>query len=261
MKAGFCLHTDWLVTKPELVKVIDELGYDGIEIWAQAFDMVGIKEVKGIVDNLKCEVASVNPYFDFVSSEESYQNSLSIAEEYIGYSKMLDCTRIRTFTNKMNFFKTSDEAEDIHWERAIKGIQEVCDAAAPYGISCVMEVHYGDGQLYDTSESTIRIIKGVNRENLSVNLQLPMRGEDFYESAEKLGPYVTHVHAHNWIGKWGSFVNLDDKRGDVDNYKFISILRKKGYDGYISIEHTHRDPEGIARHEIEYLRKLFLKIG
>ena len=260
MKIGFCLHGDWLVSRPELVKLVDELGYDGIEIWAQAFDAVGLDEVKGIVAQLSCEVASINPYLDFTGSEESYAESLETADVFVEYARALKCSRLRTFTSKMKAFQTSDEAEPVHWERAASGIREVCDRVSTYGITCLMEVHYGDGQLYDTSDATIRLLGKIGRDNCAVNLQTPLRGEDPYESADRLGPYVAHLHAHNWYGEWGSFARLGDSNGDLDFETYLRILRRHGFDGYISIEHAHKDPAGIARHEISYLRDLITRL-
>lgn len=258
MKIGYCFMHDWLVERPELLKLVDELGYDGVEIWAKAFELVGLEGVQRIMDGVKCEVAAVNPYFDFTSSEETYEESLKVAEEYIGYARALGCKRMRALTSKMRYFSSSEEAEPIHWERAIRGIQTVCDMAAPYGIDCLLEVHYGDGQLYDSTESTLRILEGVNRPNCKVNLQPPLLNEDPLESAERLGPYVAHLHAHNWRGGWGNFTTLDS--GDIDFAEFLRILRRHGFDGYISLEHTSRDPEGIARHEIAYLRRLIAEL-
>ena len=257
MKAGFCLHKDWLVTKPELVKHLDELGYDGVEIWAQAFEAVGIDGVEKIVAPFGFEVASVNPYFDFTSSDDAYDASLAIGDEYIEYARRLGCERMRTFTSKMNSLETSDAAEPAQWEKAIRGIREVCDRAVPHGIQCVLECHYSDGQLLDTSDSVLRILRGVDRPNLTVNLQPPLRGETLQESARRLGPHVTHLHAHNWIGGWGHFTYLD--QGDEDFEAFLKTLRDCGFDGYLSIEHATADPFGFAEHNIRYLRDLFAR--
>lgn len=259
MKTGFCLPRDWLVSKPDLVKRLDELEYDGVEVWAQAFEAAGIEGVEKAVAPFGFEVASINPYFDFTTSDESFEESLKTGDEYIGYARRLNCSRIRTFTSKMKSFESSDEATPEHWDRAFRGIRELCDSAAPHGIQCVMEVHYGDGQLYDTSESALRILKGVERPNLTVNLQPPLRGETLQESAEKLGPHVTHLHAHNWIGEWGTFAYLD--QGEQDFEGFLGILRNHGFDGYISIEHATEDPFGFAEHNRAYLRKLFERLG
>lgn len=255
MKVGFCLHRNWLGERPDLVKLLDELGYDGVEIWQQAFEVLGLEGVKEALKPYRLEVAAINPYFDFTTSEESYRESIESAEKYVEYAVELNCVRLRTFTSKMGSFKSSEEAQPIHWERAINGIRSVCDMASKYGIMCLMEVHYGDGQLYDSSDSTLKIIKAVSRNNLAVNLQPPLRGETPYESAERLGRYVKHLHIHNWIGGWGKFTFLDS--GDVDIPKFLRILRKYGFDGYMSIEHaTWKPTEEIASHEIKYLRHL-----
>lgn len=153
MKIGYCFMKDWLVTRPELVRLVDELGYDGIEIWAQAFDAVGLDGVRRLVAGLRCEVASVNPYFDFTTSPETFEQSMETARTYVGYAEALGCTRIRTWTSARKAFDSGDDATAEQWEAAVRGIQAVCDMAAPFGISCVLEVHYGDGQLFDVARS------------------------------------------------------------------------------------------------------------
>lgn len=255
MKTGFCLHGAWLVERPELLQVLDELGCDGVEIWPGAFEAVGLEGVQEILANYRFGVAALNPYLDFTSSEESWRESVERAQTYLDYAVALSSDRVRTLTSKMGAFASSDEAEPIHWERAIAGIREVADRAASQGLRCVLEVHAGDGQLYDSSEATLRILEGVDRSNVIVNLQPPLRGETPTESAERLGPYVQHLHAHNWHGGWGNFDFLDS--GEVDFPAFLDLLRCHGFDGYISIEHTtYRDTLEIARHEIPYLQGL-----
>lgn len=258
MKVGYCFSGNWFVTKPELVKLVDELGFDGVEIWAQSFEEAGYDRIKEIMSSLRLEVASVNPYFDFTTSEETYQSSLKVAEEYLGYAQGLECKRLRVWASPRKAFASHKEAEPIHWERAIRGIRELCDMAAPLGITCVLEVHHGDGQLFDSSDATLRILEGVDRPNVTVNLQPPLLGEEPLESARRLGPHVTHLHAHNWRGGWGRFTNLEE--GDYDFEEFMRILCGYGFDGYISLEHTSRDPEGVARHEIRYLRGLIARL-
>lgn len=257
MKIGFCLQRD-LISNRELLARLDELGYDGVEVWAQAFDSLGLDGVTKELAPYTYEVASVNPYFDFTTSEASYHESLRIADQYIGYARHLGCTRIRTFTSKMGSFRTSDAAEPMHWERAVTGLREVCERAAPFGIDAVMEVHFGDGQLYDTSDATLRLLKDVDRDNLTVNLQPPLRGELLQESAARLGPHVTHLHAHNWEGGWGNFRYLDE--GDEDFEGFLRTVHSHGFDGYVSIEHAVSDPFGFAEHNAAYLRDLFTKM-
>ena len=258
MKVGFCLSGNWLLSRPDLVARLDELGYDGVEIWAHAFEEAGIDEVEKIVSRYRFETASVNPYFDFTSSENAFEKSLKTGDEYIEYARRLGCKRIRVFTNEKEVFSTGDDASPEQWDQAIEGVREICDRARPHGIGCVLEVHYGDGQLCDSSATTLKMVQGVGRSNVTVNLQPPLRDETPYESAENLGPHVTHLHAHNWIGGWENLTYLDE--GDIDFERFISILRGHGFDGYISIEHAAKNPFGFAEHNIRYLRGLIEKL-
>jgi sugar phosphate isomerase/epimerase len=258
MKVAFCFDGDLFVTRPDIVRLVDELGYDGIEIWAQAFEKLGLSGVKAVTDSLNCQVTSVNPYFDFTTSEETYARSLDTAKTFIGYAVKLGSTMVRTFSSRMSGFTTSKDAGTLHWERAVRGIQEACDLGAPNGISMVLEVHHGDGQLFDSSDNALRILNDIDRENCILNLQTPLLDEDPMESANRLGPYVKHVHAHNWVGGWEKLTRLD--QGDLDFERYLRILVAHGFDGTISIEHARSDPEGIARHEIAYLRGLISRI-
>ena len=258
MKIGFCLHKEWIVDSPDLIRRLDELGYDGVEVWAQGFEKGGLEGVQAALAPYSLEVISVNPYFDFTTSEDTYAESQKIADRYIEYARALDCHLVRAFTSKMRSIPTSDDASPDQWERAIRGLTEICDRAAPEGITLVLEVHYGDGQLMDTSAATLRILEGVGRRNLTVNLQPLLRGETQLESAERLGPQVTHLHANAWKGEWGNFTFMDE--GDEDFEALLRAVRSHGFDGCVSIEHASSDPIGFAEHNIVYLRSLFEKL-
>lgn len=259
IKLGFCLHDDWAATKPDLLNELDRLGFDGVEIWAKGVEVLGGDGLEQIVNRHSFEIASLNPYFDFTTSDETFRRSLDVCEHYVSLCARVSCHRLRTFTSPLGSFASSDDAGDEAWRRATDGIRAVCDMATPHGVTAVMEVHFGAGQLYDTSEAALRLLRDVDRPGLTVNLELPLRGEDFAQSAECLGHVVTHVHASNWVGEWGKFTLLD--QGVVDYEAFLSILAAHGFDGYVSIEHAKADPVGYARHDAEYLRTVFERIA
>lgn len=259
IKLGFCLHDDWAAARPDLLNELDRLGFDGVEIWAKGVELLGGDGLEEIADRHSFEIASLNPYFDFTTSEETLGRSLEVCEHYLQLCARVSCPRLRTFTSPLGCFASSDEASDEEWRRAVDGLRAVCDMATPQGVTAVMEVHFGAGQLYDTSEAALRLLRDVGRPGLTVNLELPLRGEDFAHSAESLGDVVTHVHASNWVGEWGNFTLLD--QGVVDYEAFLSILASHGFDGYVSIEHAKADPIGYARHNAEYLRRVFERMA
>ena len=138
---------------------------------------------------------------------------------------------------------------------------------APHGTVFLLETHqliHGGPCLTDTSANTLRLMELVKRPNLQVALQTPLVGESPYESADRLGHVTEQVQAHNWVGAtestWGTLQYLNS--GDLDFAEYMRILRDRGFDGWISIDHPNHHPwEQTAAHEITYLRKLMAELG
>lgn len=253
MKTSFCTNVFNLNDMYHALELLKNLGYDGVEFWDNYLVEANINSLKKHLDKLELQVAQICPYFDVTGSEEEVQNSLRISEKYVKLALSLGCKNIRTFTGEVS---SSDADDNIYWQ-AVKALQQICDMGAPYGIQYPLETH--DYSLMDTSKSTLKLLRDVNRSNLKVNLQVPLDygKEDELESAEMLGDHVVHLHAHNYRGGWDNLTFLDN--GDYDFKKFVNILHKKGFDGYISIEHGNYggyDPFEIAEHEINYFKNV-----
>ena len=128
----------------------------------------------------------------------------------------------------------------------------------PQGITFALETHqviHSGPNLTDTSATTLKLLADVDMDNLVVNLQTPLLGETVFETADRLGARTVMLHAHNWVGSWPRLTFLD--AGDVDFAAFVRVLRTRGFDGYLSIEHgSHHPPYETAEHEIKYLKRL-----
>lgn len=262
MKVSFCLNVFKSEEMEKAISHLGKLGYDGVEVWDQYLKITDINRLNELLKSSSLSVAQLCPYFDFTDSKEKWQESLKTAQSYIEYAKILDARLIRVFTGHIG----SSEATDIIWQQAVEGLRTICLKGKEMGISFALETH--PGSLMDSTPSTLRLLKDVACPNLGVNLQVPLDNEDAYQSAETLGKHVIHIHAHNWIGpapngQWKTLTYLD--KGDLDFPRFLDILHRHGFDGYISIEHgIHRgkdDPYEVAEHEIAYLRKLISQYG
>jgi sugar phosphate isomerase/epimerase len=240
------------------VALAGALGYDGIEFWKQYLDQADLAWVRRACDAQGLQIVQVCPYFDFTTSQGTYDATLREAARFAGYARALGAPYVRTYTGKT----PSAEATDEQWARCVRGLQAVCDLGAPDGITFLLETHqviHGGPCLTDTSATTLRLLDLVGRPNLRVALQTPLVGETAEESAARLGRYVDQVQAHNWIGAtattWGRLTFLD--AGDLDFAGYIRILQGQGFDGWLSIEHASHHPwEQTAEHEIRYLRRL-----
>ena len=261
MKISFCSSVFKDDEMEDALIRLGRLGYDGVELWDQYLKVSDIDKLKTVLEESSLSVAQLCPYFDFTGSKEKWHESLEIVGRYIEYAKILDAKLIRVFTGSVG----SNEATEAVWRQAIEGLREMCIKGKEFEISFALETH--PGSLMDSSSSTLKLLEDVSCSNLGVNLQVPLDSEDVYQSAEILGKHVIHIHAHNWSGPapngcWEKLTYLES--GDLDFPRFLGILHRHGFDGYISIEHgTHQgrdDPYHVAEQELGYLRTLVNKL-
>ena len=256
MKAAFCTLV-FGNTQQDMAQAIPRLaamGYDGLEFWDQYLARADLGWLKGMMDEHRLEVLQICPYFDFTTNAETWRRSLRDAERYVGYAMKLGSRYIRTYTGNTG----SADATPGQWAGCVEGLRRVCEMGRPHGIVFPLETHqviHSGPNLTDTSATTLRLLEEVGMDNLVVNLQTPLLEETVFETAERLGERTVMLHAHNWVGSWPRLTFLD--AGDVDFAAFVGVLRAKGFDGYISIEHgSHHPPYETAEHEINYLKRL-----
>jgi|SRR5579885_592056 len=108
----------------------------------------------------------------------------------------------------------------------------------------------------DRPRYPLRLLELVDRPNLRVSIQTPLL---VGETPEQLGRVVADVQGNNWIGAtattWGKLTYLG--AGDLDFAGYVPILTRRGFDGWISVDHPNHDPwEQTAEREIRYLRRL-----
>ena len=231
------------------------MGYDGLEFWEQYLSGADLGWLRETMDEHGLEIVQICPYFDFTTSPGTWQQSVRDADRYVGYSVKLGFPFIRTYTGNAG----SADASKEQWDACVRGLRRICEMGERHGIVFPLETHqviHGGPNLTDTSATTLRLLEEVGKDNLKVNLQTPLLDESVTYTAEQLGEHVVHVHAHNWIGSWPNLTFLDS--GDVDFAQFAMVLRDRGFDGYVSIEHgDHHPPYETAAHEARYLKRLF----
>jgi sugar phosphate isomerase/epimerase len=261
MKASFCMmgfgYTREIAER--CIALCGRLGYDAIELWKQYLDTADLDWTRAMCERHGLEILQLCPYFDFSTSRETCDASRREAERFVGYARKLGAKWIRTYTLNT----PSADATDEQWERSVDALKQICELGAVHGIAFPLETHqvlHHGPTLTDTSASTLRLLALVDRPNLHVALQTPLVGETPEESAERLGHVTVQVQAHNWTNasptRWGDLTFLD--AGDLDFANYIRILKSKGFDGYVSIDHPNHHPwEETAAHEIAYLRRLF----
>jgi sugar phosphate isomerase/epimerase len=255
-KLGFCYPMDWETSELyEQLSRLKALGYDGVEIWNQNLEPIDLPRLADWLREIGIACAQICPYFDFVHGQEKWDETMRTAETYIERSRLLGNPLVRVFTGGG---VGPDNATEEQWNAAIAGLQRICDMAAP-DVRLCLECH--TGSLMEDVPNTLRLLRGVDRPNLGVNLQLPLKSghEPVDYSLEHLGRHTWHMHAHNYTAIIGG-EQRPLGEGVLDYQEILTRLIAQGFDGYISIEHANhegkRDPWEIAAIEARYLTDL-----
>jgi len=131
----------------------------------------------------------------------------------------------------------------------IEACREIADHAAQYGITTSVENH---GFHVQNSERVQRLILGVDRPNFRTTLDVGnflCADEDPVAAVTNNLPFASHVHfkdfyvrdadpGEGWFrSRRGRFLRgAIVGQGDVPVGEIIGLIRKSGYDGFISIE-------------------------
>lgn len=259
---GLCYPMTWDMTqlRRDLPR-LKAFGFEGLEFWPVHLEQLDIAELAGRLHETGLACAQICPYFDFVHGQEKWDETMRIGEKYVAWSLQLGKPLVRVFTGPG---VGSAEATAEQWDAAFRGLQRICDMAAPHGIRLALECH--TGSLMDDSPSALRLLDGVGRPNLGVNPQLPLKDghEPVETTIELVGHRTWHMHTHNYTALIGGHL-LPLAEGVLDYHDILPRLMAKGFHGYVSIEHaTHegrRDPWEIAEIEGRYLTGLRTKFG
>jgi len=151
--------------------------------------------------------------------------------------------------------------KEMSQEEAIKvnidSVKRCIPHAVEKGITMGIENH---GGVTSNAENIIKIVKGVGSEWYGVVLDFGNFGleERAYEEMEKVARYAMFCHAKTLefgLASQGLEPHWEEKR--IDYRKIMDILRRRGYNGYLSLEYEGDESEGTAVPKgIGFLRRL-----
>jgi sugar phosphate isomerase/epimerase len=242
-----------------------DCGFDGVELWPAPLDEFGTARWAAALSANGMRCAQLCPYFDFVHGPARLAPSQHQFEKFIAAANVLGCQRLRVFTGPPwgEGVVGKDEATAEQWHDAIEGLKSFCDQAAAHGIELCLECH--EGSLMEDSPSALRLLTGVERPNLTTNLQLPLRNEPWQTSLAELGRFTSHIHIHNWTEALGIGDLTFLEEGAFDWEPVVrELVRQLGRSVCLSVEHAdhgrRHDPWQTAARDGAYLQSLKRKI-
>ena len=142
---------------------------------------------------------------------------------------------------------------DLMLPTIAEGIREVTDYAQRLGVRTSVENH---GYIAQDSDRLERLFNAVDHDNFGLLLDIGnfvCVDEDNAQAVSRLAPYAIHVHAKDmhysreFREGWGKtrgcnyFCGAVIGKGDVNVKKCVEIIKRAGYDGYLSVEFEGRE--------------------
>lgn len=232
-----------------------EMGFDGIEFvegeWTNDLDPEVAKAVrercaeKGLevvayciganflTDDLAAEIARVKKHVDFAALLGAKNMRHDMGNGFEASKKVC-----RGFDDALPFF--------------VEATREIADYAQSKGVGTMSENH---GQFSQDALRVEKLVNTVAHPNFGALVDLGnfmCADEDPIKSVGIMAPYAKHVHAKDFLWKSGMEFNpgagwfrtraMNYLRGTIIGngeakiYQSIQILKKVGYDGYVTVE-------------------------
>ena len=237
-----------------------DCGFDGIELWPDALQQHGPAVWATALRQAGLQCLQLCPYFNFMHGDESVRASRQLLTESLDHARVLGCRRLRVFTGPPwgQGVVGARQATPAQWDTAITELRAFCYIAGQAGVELCLECH--EGSLMEDSPSALRLLRAVNRPNLTTNLQLLLLHEPWETSVHHLAPYTTHIHIHNWTVPVTKFEGADLTFLDAGIFDWRPVLRQLPRALVLSVEHASHggkhDPWETARRDGAFLQAL-----
>ncbi len=275
MKIGVSLYSfGKLRAELGLWKLIDkvaEMGFDGVEFsedelnWFNGYDVEVAKEIKAYCSERGLDIVNFCQTADFLKNDPS--ETFNTLKKYIDFAAAAGSPCLRHDIS--GGFKFTGRKYSIGYDDALPivatQIRKVTEYAQSVGVKTCTENH---GFFSQDALRVEKLINTVAHENFGMLVDMGnfmCADEDPVKSVSITAPYAFHVHAKDFYFKPGYeidpgegwFTTRANNRlrgaiighGDAHIYQSIQILKKNGYDGYVSIEFEgHEDKiDGIRQ--------------
>lgn len=245
------------------VKVLSELGYDGIEwrvnnpppsqkpdnysfesrYWSFCHSTLDINNIER--DAVKAKELCDQHGLDLISLTTYLRpHQVHEIEKVLKTAGRIGCRNIRVFPPDYN---ETEYYPDL-FARALKELDLLDDMAAKYGVRINLEIHMGN--IIPSASAAYRLVSNFDPRHIGVIYDVGNMVHEGFENyklgLELLGDYIAYIHIKNAVLKKVGTSSADAevwkpvwapvKKGYADLEKLIRNLKEVGYNGYLSIE-------------------------
>ncbi len=276
MKLSFSSNAFVRYSIPETLRHVSEIGYEGIELLADAPHLYAdtitaddLHIVKKIIRDLRLSVSNINAntavgWYGRTFWEPLFEPSLAnpdmnLRSWRIDYTKK--CVDIAEFLGATCISVTSGRpVSGIYPEESVELLEDSLKQLIAYGEqkSVRIGMEYEPGLLIESADELIRLLERMDSAYLGVNLDLGhsyLLGENPVEVINKFSSRIFHVHLEDIIRN--KHYHRIPGTGDICFEPIFEAFSEIAYDGFLSVElYTYQhDPVGAATESIHFLKR------
>lgn len=230
----------------EVVKTAAKAGVEIIEWGSDAHikTVEDAKKARELCDENGIKINSYGTYYRTGCKDEAEWKKICEIADIMG------AKYIRTWLGT----KGSEHTDEKEYNNLLKDARHMADVAAEYGLIISHECHHHTYN--DTTESTLRFLKDVGRENIKTYYQSWYRDETGdKDKLFRIYPYVQDVHLS--FSELTKFQMFHKKDKEFIN-KILSWLKELDFSGGLIIEFTKNNSAENLIKDINRLKELWL---
>ncbi len=277
MKLAFSTNAFVHFSVAEAVEKIAAIGYDGVEILADAphlyphsLNDTALRNLSATLERSGIQVANLNAntamgYYGRAFWEPLFEPSLAnpdpaarrwrvdYTRRCLDLAKVLGCRNVSVTSGRMVPGCTPDAA--------LKLLRESLDAVLEHAekLGVKVGIEYEPGLLVERYEELRALIEMISSPCLGANLDFGhshVLGEDPEDVVAGLSPKLFNVHLEDIHSR--KHYHLIPGLGEIDFRGIFEILERHAYAGFATVElYTYpQEPEAAARRSLAYLQAL-----
>lgn len=234
---------------PELATQIQGLQEEGIahielrKVWSRhVVDLSNdqLQLVKRDLDAHSLKVSCLGSDIGKIGITESFEPHVARFLRAIEIARFFETDYMRIFS----FFIPEGESPEVYRDEVLRRLRVLVKHAEDAGITLL---HENEKAIYgDTGERCLDIFQYCPSPNLRAAFDpanfVQCRVRPVSEAYSLIKDYVDYVHIKD--AHWGTGEVVAAGQGDGDILILMNLLRERGYDGFLSIEH-HLRPTGV----------------
>lgn len=247
LHAGLCSVTLRHLDVAGVVRTAADAGLDVIEwggdVHVPPGDAEAARHAHQVTVHSGLRVGSYGSYY------LRHGGDLAEWKEIVRTARLLEAPRIRVWAGSQG----SAEASEGHRARVVADVRQACDVAAEHDIEVAFEFH--GNTLTDDVESTLRLLREIDRPNIATYWQPPvgMPDQQAIAGLHAVLDHVVTVHVFSW---WPQRQRLPLMARAELWREVFTVLKQTGRDVDALLEFVPDNDQAVLAQEARCLRNL-----